>query len=390
MESTETTAAATVSPTLPAPDEVIGAGPPRWVGFGVANLIVVTVLAVGSWYLLADPVVSPWHFYPLPFNAALFWAILFVVFIGFNAEFTGFNRLWQPWRGLAIVLTSTVFAVAVTWVLANGLGRIDPDFAAGRSGGLGYFTGALFVLFGFGTFVMAVLNWQHWPWPQLGLRQPHIGLAEIAAIAGPTMIAYFVLGLPSVSQAQMHPLMSVDTVLGWFYAVIVAVILTGQTLENWPWRRAGGPGRIALTSTICNVVLGTALYFAALPLIRLLLGPVTTASLGDTIHQYPAQLGVCWAFWMIFWANAFGNRPTHLSNRANMAVRVVVTFGLAVLTFVFYYRFAAQHILHEPAAAPGIAGNALGFIDWWVLWTLWYVVGFESLGLDRFRRPRPV
>jgi AAT family amino acid transporter len=28
-------------------------------------------------------------------------------------------------------------------------------------------------------------------------------------------------------------------------------------------------------------------------------------------------------------------------------------------------------------------GNALGFIDWLVLWTLFYVVGFQSFGLGR-------
>ena len=43
----------------------------RWIGFGIANLVIVLVLAVASWYLLADPTTSPWSFYPLPFNAAL-------------------------------------------------------------------------------------------------------------------------------------------------------------------------------------------------------------------------------------------------------------------------------------------------------------------------------
>lgn len=358
---------------------------PRWVLFGLANLVVVVAVSVASWYLLADPELSPWNFYPLPFNAALFWAILFVVFIGFNAEFAGFNRLRQPWRGLAIAVSTVAFAVAMTWLLAQGLGHIDPDFAVGREGGLGYFTGALFVLFGFGTFVMAVLNWQHWPWPQLGLRQPAIGLAEIAAVAGPTMILYFVIGLPSVSLSSTDPLMSVDTVLGWFYAIIVSVILTGQTLENWPWRLAGTPVRVALAATVGNVVLGTALYFAAMPLIRFLLGSLTSDALGDVLHQYPAQLGVCWAFWMIFWANAFGNRPTSFGTAANLVIRTVITLTLAIGTFVLYYRFAAEHILHEPAAAPGISGNALGFVDWLVLWTLLYVVGFSSLGLGRLR-----
>ncbi|MBS1691163.1 MAG: hypothetical protein JST91_02875 [Actinobacteria bacterium] len=351
--------------------------------FGLANLAVVVVVSLAGWYLLADPVTSPWSFYPLPFNAALFWAILFVVFIGFNAEFAGFNRFPQPWRGLAIVAATVAFAVAVTALLAQGLGRIDPDFAADRAGGLGYFTGALFVLFGFGTFVMAVLNWQHWPWPQLGLKQPAVGLAEIAAIAGPTMLLYFVLGLPAVTVADSRPLMTVDTVLGWFYCVIVAVLLTGQTLDNWPWRSAGSPARVALASVAGNIVVGTVFYVVAVPFVATLLGPVTADALAGGINQFPAQLGVCWAFWIIFWANAFGNRPTGMGAAANYAVRIAITFALGVATFVFYYRFAAGDLLHEPAVAPGIHGNALGFMDWMVLVTLFYVVGFESLGLRR-------
>jgi len=49
----------------------------------------------------------------------------------------------------------------MTWVLAAGLGSVNADFAPGRDGSLGYFTDALFVLFGFGTFVIVVLNWRH-------------------------------------------------------------------------------------------------------------------------------------------------------------------------------------------------------------------------------------
>lgn len=360
---------------------------PSWAAFGLANLAVVTAVTLATWYLFADPQISPWNFYPLPFNAALFWAILFVVFIGFNCEFAGFDRLGQPARGIAILGTTAVFAVAVTWLLANGLGRLFPDFAADRADGLGYFAGALFVLFGFGTWVMAVLNWKHWPWTTLGLRQPLVGLCEIAFIAVPTLALYLVLGLPSVSLSATDPLMSVDTVLGWFYSIVVSVILTGQTLDNWPWRIFGGernPRAVALASTVGNVVLGTAIYFVMVPLVEILVGSVATAELGDAIHQFPAQLGVCWAFWMIFWANAFGNRPTHFGDGRNLLLRAALTFGLAVVTFLIYYRFAAEHVLHEPVVAGDLHGNALGFLDWLVLWTLLYVVGFQSFGLRRW------
>lgn len=260
-----------------------------------------------------------------------------------------------------------------------------PDFAADREGGLGYFAGALFVLFGFGTWVMVVLNWQHWPWTSLGMKQPLVGLCEIAFVAVPTLALYFVFGLPSVSLSATDPLMTVDTVLGWFYCVVVVVILTGQTLDNWPWRLFGGGGKTALAATIGNFAVGTGLYFVALPVVKVLVGSDAVAELGGVVHQFPAQLGVCWAFWMIFWANAFGNKPTGFADGVNLAIRALLTFALAVVTFLFYYRFAAEHILHEPAVVDGLHGNALGFVDWAVLWTLFYVVGFQSLGLGKFK-----
>ncbi|WP_372489516.1 hypothetical protein [Candidatus Mycolicibacterium alkanivorans] len=135
--------------------------------------------------------------------------------------------------------------------------------------------------------------------------------------------------------------------------------------------------------------LGTIFYILARQLVEVLLGSDTTAALGITINQFPAQIGVCWVFWMILWANAFGNRPTGLNMAVNYAIRTALTLALAVVSFIFYYRFAAEHILHEAAVAPGINGNALGFVDWMVLMTLLYVVGFESLGLRRLMKDDP-
>ncbi len=356
-----------------------------WFLLGLAQLAVVTVLAVGSWWLLADPKTSPFSLYPLPFNAALFWAVLFVVFVGFNMEFHSFARLRQPVRGLVIIACTAAFAIAFTWLLGVGFGSLAPDFAAGRADGLGWFTGALFVLFGFFTYVMVVVNWGHWPWVDLGLRQPLVGLCEINFMLLPTLGLYLVIGLPSISGASPagSSLMTLNTVLGWFYSIIVATLLTGLSTDNWPWRLAGGGGRTALAATIGNIVLGSFLYAALLALVKAILGASTVAELGDGIHQFPAQIGVCWAFWMIFWSNAFGNRPTHLSDGVNIAVRVALTFALGVGTFVGYYYVVAQHVLHEPVVAGSIHGNALGFLDWLVLWTLFYVVALGAYGIVR-------
>ncbi len=67
-----------------------------WWRHGLGCLAVVAVLTLAGWYLLADPSTSPLDVYPLPFNAALFWALMFVVWAGFNLELTGFTRLPQP------------------------------------------------------------------------------------------------------------------------------------------------------------------------------------------------------------------------------------------------------------------------------------------------------
>jgi hypothetical protein len=48
-------------------------------------------------------------------------------------------------------------------------GHLNADFTASREGGLGYFAAALFALFAFSTRACAVVNWTHWPWPDLGL-----------------------------------------------------------------------------------------------------------------------------------------------------------------------------------------------------------------------------
>jgi AAT family amino acid transporter len=355
-----------------------------WWVHGLATLLVVVVVTILGWYLLADPTTSPLGVYPLPFNAALFWALMFVVWTGFNLELFGFSRIPQPLRGVVYLAATVVFAVVVTWALAAGLGSVAPDFAASRDGGTGYFTGALFVLFGFSTYVLVVLNWAHWPWTDMGLKQPMVGLCEVAFVFVPTVLLYALLGIPSVSSTGA-PLLSVNALLGWYYSIIVAIVVTGLTLDNWPWRLAGSRARVAAVSLVGNIVLGTALYAGLLAVCKLVIGAETVALLADAVYQFPAQLGVCWVAWMIMWGNAFGNRPTGLGDAAKLAARIAITFGLAVGTFCLYYYVLAGGLLHEPVVAGVLHGNALGFMDWFALVTLLYVVGFESFGLPRPR-----
>lgn len=356
----------------------------RWVRHGLANTTVVIVLSVVSWWLLADPSWSPLSIYPLPFNGFLFWAIIFVVFLGFNLGFEPVAHLAQPWRALVVTAATAVFSITVTLGLAQGIGHFDPDFAADRAGGLGYFTAALFVLFAFGTYVLTVVNWEHWPWTSLGLRQPLVGWCEIAFWFIPTLALFLVLGLPTISESATAQVMPLDTVIGWFYCIIIAIVLTGSTLENRPWRRPDSPGLTAMLSTLGTVALGTILYFALTPVVSALLGSSNVEALGSAIDQYPAQLGVCWVFAMVLWANAFGN-----ISFAGLIGRVIITFAIAVAVFLAYFHGFAQHVLHEPPVAEGatIHGNGLGFVNWMILFTLLYVVAGDSWGLKRPQAP---
>ncbi|NMO89354.1 hypothetical protein [Actinomycetospora sp. TBRC 11914] len=353
-----------------------------WWAFGIANVVIVLVVSVLLWWLLVDPQWSPVGSYPQPFEAALFWSVIATVWIAFNCGWTGPASLPQPTRGLVGIVVVLVVAALVTVLLAFGWGAIDPSFAASRAEGAGFTMGQLIVLFAFFFYVTAAINWMHWPWAGR-LEQPWLGLAEIGALVLPTLVVYGVLAVPNVATwaDKGTALIETTTLIGWFYSLIVSVVITGLLWENRPWSLAGTPGRVAALSFVGNIVFGTVLYFVVGGLARLLMGPANVAALGDGVTEYAAELGVCWVFWMIAWGNVFGNKPTHLGAVANDAVRFVVTLVLGALTFLAYYFSFAGTVLHEPAAGTSLHGDALGFMDLAVLITLFYVLFLGSAGL---------
>lgn len=374
------------------PDAVLPESPPApartlpWWGFGLANVAVSLALAVLAWWLLVDPEWSPLSSYPQPYTAMLFWTILAVVWIGFTFGWLGPARLPQPVRGLVAIGLSVLVGVGITLLLAHVWGAVDPSFAAARPDGAGYTTGNLVVLFGFFCYVTAVVNWGQWPWAG-ATRQPWTGLGELALMAVPTVALYALLALPSLAtwaDPAVAPL-ALPTLIGWFYSLIVAVVVTGLLTENWPWRLAGAPAAVALVSVPGNLLLGSGLYVLLLGAARLLMGPADAAALGAGVTVHAAELGVCWVFWMIAWANVFGNRPTGHGFAVNAAVRVAVTFALGILTYLGYYFVLAGAVLHESAVTGGMHGDALGFVDWAVLWLLWYVLFLGSYGLPPAR-----
>lgn len=317
----------------------------------------------------------------------LFWTIIATVWLSFTFGWLGPARLSQPVRGLVGMAIALVIGIGVTLLVAYLYGAVDPTFAASREGGAGFTTSNLVVLFAFFFYVTAVVNWGQWPWTSVD--QPLKGLGELGVLAIPTIAFYALLVLPNLATwgDPASALFSVPTLIGWFYSVIVAVVVTGVIAENLPWSLAGGGVRTVVVSLVGNLVLGTIIYYVLLFGATLLMGPANAAGLGAGITLHAAELGVCWVFWMVAWANVFGNRPTHLGAAANIAVRLGVTLVLGVITYPLYYFVLAPAVLHEPVVAgTGLYGDALGFLDLAVLWTLWYVLFLGSYGLPPARQ----
>lgn len=247
------------------------------VAHGVASVAVILALSLGTWYLLVDPKWSGLDIYPRPFQAVLFWGVVSVVWLGFSLEFWGLDRLRQPVRGLALVAAASAMSIGLTIAFARGYGNFDPTFAADRAGGAGYGASGLWVLFGFFFYVTAVVNWGNWPFVKSGLAQPWLGIAQIAFLFVPTTVLYLILGVPTVADwgQPVDPIMTQATVIGWYYSVITAVVVTGLLTENWPYPLAGSSGKVALASVVGNLALGTGLYFAMKGLAEVLIGSTT-------------------------------------------------------------------------------------------------------------------
>jgi amino acid transporter, AAT family len=361
-----------------------------WYGHGLASLAVVCVLGLGSWYLFADPALgTAGSTYPQPLTAWMFWTIIVFVWLGFNLELSPFARLAQPWRGLAVAVATGGLGALITWALAAGWGAVDASFAATRAGGAGYALGSLIVLYSFVTYTMSAVNWGHWPWPGRGLRQPWLGLAEMAALAVPTLVLYLIFAVPALATwaTPGSALLDANTQIGFFYCVVVSAILSGAVLGNWPWRLAGDGIRTVAASLAGNLLVGWLLYLGLGGVARVLLGAANVAAIGSSMPVYAAQVGVCWVFWMVMWSNAFGNRPGDARPAVALAARTLVTLLLAVLTFALYYHLLGGALFHEPASATGasVHGSALVGMDWLIIWALWYVVGAGSWGLPRPR-----
>lgn len=356
--------------------------------FGAANLMITLCISFLLWYLLIDPKVSLTKLYPQPFGLFLFWSILAAVFLAFCWEMWPLNKLTQPLKGIVSLLVGSAIALIAILLIGFGYGSMDTAFTLrGGISAPGYTASGMIVLIGFYMWGMLGGNWGHWPWSDLKLEQPVVGLAEFMFGLSLTLIAYLVLIYPNVAvwATQDNVVLPLTIVVGWYYSVIVSCFMTANILDNWPWVSLfHSRWSQAIGSFFGNFILGTGIYWFFLFLLKTWLIPAQVQiKLGDGINSWPAQLGVTFVFWVLVWALMFGNYPNTGRPARDRTVRFVITFVLTLVTFVLYTQWFAVGVLHEPAVSGSFGGDALAFMDWLIYVMLIYVVYFESWGLKR-------
>lgn len=354
------------------------------VGFAIASFIIIHGISLGVWKVFVDPEVGVWKFYPQPFGVYLFWAILAIVFIGFNCGMHGFSKLQQPMGGILATLVTLAIGFAVPMLLIFGYGKLDPAFSSTNFAGHG--AAGLIVLIGFYGFGVVANSTDGWPWTDAGLNQPMVGVAQMLVGFLLTVIGYLFLIYPALASwtGPDHVLMSLPTAIGWFYSVIVVWLTTALVLDLWPYSMFGSRATRALAAFFGNFVLGTVVYFILLALLKNVLIPADAlAKIGPAITLWPAQIGVWIVNMMLFWALCCGNTPTSLSPTMNRIARVVITWGLGIAAFVVYMKWFAVEVLHEAAIVPGFGGDPLTWVDLLNLILLIFVVYFGSYGIRK-------
>lgn len=354
------------------------------VGFAVASFVIIQAVSLIVWRLFVDPQEAVWKFYPQPFGVYLFWAILVLVFIGFNCGMHGFSHLRQPMGGIASTVVTLALGFGIPMLLIFGYGALDPAFSPRNYAGHG--AAGLIVLIGFYGFGVVANSMDGWPWTDAGLKQPMVGIAQILTGFFLTFVGYLVLIYPSLASwtGPDKVVMSLPTAIGWFYSIITVWLTSVLIFEVWPYSSIRSRAKSALGAFFGNILFGTGLYFVLLALLKHVLIPADALEkIGPAITLWPAQLGVWIVFWLLFWALCCGNAPTSLSPGMNRLVRFIITWGLGIGTFVVYTKWFAVEILHEAAIVPGFGGDPLTWVDLLNLVMLIFVVYFGSYGLIR-------
>lgn len=348
--------------------------------YGVSIVLVTTAVSLFIWYLIGDPEISLLKLYPQPFGAFLFWGILVVVFIGFNSENWPFVNMSQPLAGVLAVVANMVITAVIALGLAYGYGSIDPTFST-LDGGTGWTAIAMIVLFGFYGYGFLSNSPGHWPWKDLGLKQPVVGIIEIFLGTVITTILYMLFMYPNLSEwtQNQNVLMALPTSVGWFYSVIVCWLTTALLWENWPWSKTPSRAWATIVAFFGNFIGGTIIYFFFQFMLKNFLVPQDGQEvLGDGINLWSAQLGVIIVSIILVWCLAFQNPPHTDRVGVKLIVRTIVVYGLGILLFLVYTRWFGTAILHEPAVTDGFGGDPLNFFDLFNLILLFYIVYFNT------------
>ena len=348
------------------------------VAFALAHLAIIFLVSLFVWNMFADPKKAIWALKPGVFDAVLFWMIMEVVFLVFMLEFWPFTGLKQPIMGLAVFLTSAVLALLTVGILAYGVGRLVPAF---DPNGMGWTASGMIVLMGFYFYGILTNSMGHWPWIDLGLKQPVIAIIEFFEGFFFCFIGYQVLIYPTVS-GSTKIIMSLPTAVGWFYSVILVWLTVSNALDGWPWNLLGTRAKNAIGAFVGNFIIGTGAYYLLLALLKGVLIPAEAQEvIGAGITMWPAQLGVCIVFWILTWSIVFDNNP--IDSIGRKVSRIVITYSLGLITFLVFTRGLAVNILHEAEVVKGFGGNPLSFMDLAVLVMLIYAIYFGSYGFNR-------
>lgn len=356
----------------------------------IATTVGILAFSLLSWWLIADPEWAVVDLYPQPLGTLLFWTILGVVYVAFNFKLWPLVDSGRPGLAVFLFVASTlVIGFAAVGLVNFGLGRLDPTFAGSAPGGAGYAASAFIVLIGFLVWPMMSAVWDDWPWRDAGLSCPLLGVAQFVTGLSITAVGYLLLIYPNFApwggpDNAENVLVPLNLAVGWFYSVIVAMILATQLWGNWPWSSFRHRWQQALGSVPTLFLLGTGIFFVVRWLVLPALVPADIRALPAWAGDLEvAQFGVCIVMWSLFWNLIFGSRPTHFGEGTNRVVRTAAVLILSVATYLIYTRYLGTQVLHEPALSGAYGGNLLLGLDWVILVVLWY-----ALGLDLYRSLR--
>jgi len=343
--------------------------------YGISNTIIILVLSLAIWFLWGLDIET---LFPGMFGAYLFWAVLCIVFLGFCGESWPFTKLPQPQAGILALLVTLILDVIIVNAL-SGYGSVIPTFST-APGGTGWTAIAMIVLFGFYGYGVQSNNMDHWPWKDIGLKQPYVGIIEIFVGTFITGVLYFLLLYPTLAAyaSKIQPLLPLPTVVGWFYAVVVFWLTSALLWENWPWTMFSSRAAKAMASLFGNFLGGTVVFYFFMYLLQNFLIPADAQkALGDGITLWPAQLGVCIAGVELAMLLCFQSWPTTGSLSTRLIIRTIIAFAVGILVFYIYTRWFG-FVLKEAPVTKDFGGNPLMFMDLFNCVLLIYTVYFAS------------